>query len=118
MKTPDGTYIESIHRHDYVTHIDAITGEEYMVDGGTAYLRRSVNNVPAEDMSLYDDEPHEVQREVITWGTYGKHGDQPLTRKTIASMETEHIQAVLKECNPSLVIKNCMEKELQKRLDT
>ena len=33
LKTPDGTILESLHRHDYVTHTDA-NGKEYMLDGG------------------------------------------------------------------------------------
>ena len=33
MRTPDGTILESKHRHDYVTHLDA-NGNEYMLDGG------------------------------------------------------------------------------------
>jgi len=32
MKTPDETILESINRHDYVTHTDA-NGKEYMLDG-------------------------------------------------------------------------------------
>ena len=33
MRTPDGTILESKHRHDYVTHTDA-NGKEYMLDSG------------------------------------------------------------------------------------
>ncbi len=42
MRTPDGTILESKHRHDYVTHLDA-NGNEYMLDGGLAYVRSSAN---------------------------------------------------------------------------
>ena len=109
IKTPDGTILESEHRHDYKAHTDA-NGLEYMVDGGLDYLRRSTN--PAEELSLYDDQSHEVQRQYLKWGSYGKDGKQPLRRIKIADMETSHIEAVLRECNPIGVIRNCMENEL------
>lgn len=113
IQTPDGTILQSRHRHDYVTHTDK-NGKTYMVDGGLDYVRRSANGDEI-DLCLYDDEPHEVQREVVTWGTYGKDGNQPLQYKAIKDMETDHIKAVLNECRPSPVIKECMEKELEYR---
>lgn len=113
MRTPDGTVIESRNRHDYVSHTDA-NGKFYMVDGGINYIRRTAHG-DEEDLSLYDDEPHEVQREVLKWGSYGKDGKQPLRLIPISEMETSHIKAVLDTCNPSLVYKNCMIKELENR---
>jgi hypothetical protein len=114
LKTPDGTVLTSNSRHDYVTHKDTLTGKIYMVDGGLSYERRSCNGDEV-DLSLYDDQSHNVQRAVLTWGSYGKNGDEPLKRIAIRDMETEHIQAVLNECNPSAVFKNCMEEELKQR---
>jgi hypothetical protein len=113
IQTPDGTILVSRHRHDFVSYTDA-NGKGYMVDGGLEYLRRSANN-DYTSLDLYDDEPHEVQRDVSLWGTYGKNGDQPLSYISVAEMETAHLEAVLRLCNPTTVIKNCMEKELEMR---
>jgi len=113
MQTPDGTIIRSWHRHDYVTHLDA-NGKHYMLDGGIDYIRSSANGDEVF-LDLYDDEPHPVQREILAWGTYGKDGKKPFKRVAVKDMETGHIEAVLRECSPSLVYKNCMEQELKER---
>lgn len=114
IKTPDGTVISSRHRHDYQRYLDK-NGKEYMVDGGLDYLRRGGDGSDAIEMSLYDDAPHEVQRTVITWGSYGINGDQPRKINRIADMETSHIEAVLEQCSPMFVIKKCMIEELVMR---
>lgn len=93
--TPDGTRLESRHRHDYQTHIDA-NGDEYMIDGGLEYVRRSINKEPAIDDFVHDDDTHEVIREAFKWGTYGKNGDQPLVFIPLKSLDAEHIEAILK----------------------
>lgn len=113
LMTPDGTVIESFHRHDYVSHTDA-NGKTYMVDGGLSYLRRSAHE-DGTDLSLYSNETHSVQREALTWGTYGKHGDQPIKRKKIKDMSDKHIEAVLLECNPARALVTCMQTELEDR---
>lgn len=92
--TPDGTRLESAHRHDYNAHTDA-NGEMYVIDGGLDYIRTSVNKVPAVNACVYSDDPHEVIRESFKWGTYGKNGDEPLQRKTLDSLDTSHIVAIL-----------------------
>ena len=92
--TPDGTRLESLHRHDYKTHTDA-NGEEYMLDGGLDYVKRSVNKERAVDAFVHDDDTHEVIREAFKWGTYGKNGDQPLEMKLLKSLDIEHIEAIL-----------------------
>jgi len=111
ITTPDGTTIESKYRHNFVVHEDA-NGKEYAVDGGLDYARRCGDFQDVIELSLYDTEPHDVQREFLTWGTYGKGGDQPIQYKRIKDMDTEHIEAVLSECMPSKVRRVCMENEL------
>jgi hypothetical protein len=54
MRTPDGTILESKHRHDYVTHLDA-NGNEYMLDGGLSYVRSSANG-DEEMLTVFDDD--------------------------------------------------------------
>jgi hypothetical protein len=95
IRTPDGTILESMHRHDYVTYLDA-NGLEYMVDGGLDYLRRNVHDdAPHEEWSVYSDDPHDVIREVFKWGTRGKDGRQPLTYVPLKDLTTDHIVAIL-----------------------
>lgn len=93
LRTPDGTVLESRHRHDYRTYTDA-NGKEYMVDGGLDYLRRSAHGDEV-DLSVSLDDEHEVVRVVFTWGTRGPNGDQPFTYVKLCDMDTDHIQACL-----------------------
>lgn len=98
IQTPDGTIIESKHRHDYVTHLDK-NGKEYMVDGGLDYSRRNVyEDAPYKELSVYDDGEHETRRKYIKWGiNYTKDMKRlPNTIfKPIMDLETDHIQAIL-----------------------
>lgn len=95
IRTPDGTIIQSKHRHDYVTYLDK-NGLEYMVDGGQAYLRRIVHDeYPYEEMSLYKEDSIETLREYFVWGTRGKDGRQPLTWLKLKDMSSEHIEAII-----------------------
>ena len=95
IRTPDGTVLESRHRHDYVTYQDK-NGKEYMVDGGLEYTRRNFHaDAPYEDLSVYTTDGHDRVREVVKWGTYGINGDQPLTHILLKDMNTEHIEACL-----------------------
>lgn len=114
IQIPDGRVLVSRHRHDYQTLTDTTNGKTYMVDGGLDYCRRS-NHGDEVDLCLYNDEPHSVQRDILRWGTYGKDGKSPLKLVPISEMETEHIMAVLKECAPAHVLRECMIKELETR---
>ena len=116
IQTPDGTILQSKHRHDYRSHNDA-NGKTYVIDGGLDYIRSTIH-ADQVSLALYDDEPHEVQAQHLTWGTFGIRGDQPRREIPIAEMETSHIEAILKDYYPKVVLKNCMTKELEIRNDT
>ena len=113
--TPDGTFLQSWSRHDIQFHKDKTNGKRYMVDGGLSYLRRSANGDEVE-ASVYDDQPHERARNFAKWGTYGKTGQEKLKFITVAEMETDHIAAVLDECEPAPGIKNVMMNEIKGRM--
>ena len=98
LMTPDGTVIQSNHRHDYVTHIDATNGKGYMIDGGVDYIRCS--NYGDERMMSYsiDSSLHDL-RQWFTWGTYGPKGDQPFKRVKLRDMSNDHLINILETQN-------------------
>lgn len=71
--TPDGTYLQSRHTHDYVEYVDK-NGETYMVDGGSAYIRTSMNKIPMKCCCLYDDDPISEIRKYLMRGTFNSEG--------------------------------------------
>jgi len=81
-------------RHDYKTHLDA-NGKTYMIDGGLDYVRCSANGDEIHHC-VWDDDPFDKVRKAVEWGTYGINGDQPLRWVRLCDMETDHINAVLK----------------------
>ena len=95
IRTPDGTILQSFNRHDYKTHLDAKTGETYMVDGGLDYCRGTINKVPAEDLCVYVGDDFNHIRAAFSWGTRGKDGQQPLKYVPMKDLDTDHIQAIL-----------------------
>jgi len=98
IRTPDGTVLHSRYRHDFQIHTDK-NGEVYMTDGGNdMYFRRSVNTIPYEDLTVYDDGKHETRRAVMEWGkNYDKEGNRlPETQYVlIKDLDIDHIYAIL-----------------------
>jgi len=114
IKTPDGTILISHHRHDYVTYIDK-NGLEYMVDGGTEYLRRNTHEgVDYEELSVYDDEPFEIIRKYFERGGRGIDGKQPLTWVPLSEMNTEWVEACIKY-NEERGMENSFANEMYKK---
>jgi hypothetical protein len=97
IMTPDGTYLRSYNRHDYKEHLDKVSGEVYIVDGGNDYLRRSVNTTPAKPMDVYLSDTFETIRRNFVWKSYGKNGEHIPHGVYIYlfAMDTDHIHAIL-----------------------
>jgi len=103
IQTPDGTILQSHHSHDCRSHVDK-NGYTYMVDGGLAYVRRSINEEASyKCMNIGLDADIKEIREGFTWGTYGKNGDEELQYKTLKTLSDAHIQAIINDeywCSP------------------
>lgn len=93
LRTPDGTVLESRHRHDCNTYVDA-NGKIYIIDGGHDYTRSS-DNGDEVSLAVYLEDGHDKVREVMKWGTRGKGGKGPLRLILLKDMETSHIEACL-----------------------
>ena len=93
IQTPDGTILVSRSVHDFVQYTDK-NGKTYMTDGGRAYIHRSAHGDEVS-LDLYEGDPHDKIREVFTWGTYGKMGDQPLKFVALKDLSDNHIKAIL-----------------------
>ena len=115
IRTPDGTVLTSRHVHDYKCYKDTKSLEIYINDGGVEYFKRSVNKEPYEDISLYSDDPFEILRENITWGTYGRNGNEPLHYKSISNMSSNHIKSILSQYKLADYLKEVFEKEISYR---
>lgn len=95
IKTPDGTILDCKTNHDYQSHTDAVTGEFYMNDGLGYYIRRSINKVPAEDLSVTSEDSFDLQRLYFLWGTYGKTGGTVKKQVPLKFLSDQHISAIL-----------------------
>lgn len=91
---PDGTYLESRHRYDFVSHVDNITGEYYFVDGGLDYVRIGGPHALVW-AGCHESDLHEKIREIWSWGSYGPNGDQPKHYILLKDMTEVHIRAIL-----------------------
>ena len=114
IKTPDGTVLVSRHTHDFKVYEDK-NGETYINDGGTDYLKRSVNKEPFEDLALYTSDSIKKIREIADWGTYGKDGVNAILYQKIKDLSNAHLEAILNDCGED-VYKGIIKRELDYRL--
>ena len=92
--TPDGTLLVSRHRHDYKQHKDK-NGETYFLDGGTDYIRTSVNKEEAKSIHIFDNDPHEIIREYLERGGRGKGGKQELKYVLLKDIDDDWLEAII-----------------------
>jgi len=98
IQCPDGTILETKHRHDYRTHLDTTTGEIYMIDGGHGYYyRTSKNIIEAKSLIVTTDDPFELQRAIPFWKSYGKNAEHypEGIHLSLEQMEDDHIFNIL-----------------------
>jgi hypothetical protein len=96
IQTPDGTIIESFHRHDYKTHLDK-NGKEYMIDGGLSYCRCSTHP-DQKHIIVYFDESFDKVRDHFRWGkNYDKDMNLlPETQWTkLSELNNDHLTTLI-----------------------
>lgn len=105
--------IVSRHVHDYRT---CGCENETMVDGGNDYTRFGAKDMHKMIKYTYvSTDPFDLLREVVSWGTYGKNGDEALKYVKIKDMSDDHIRAVLVYPRGSQWIKDLMKQEIDYR---
>ena len=103
--------IISRHVHDYVT----CKCGNASVDGGSSYCKRGWKDGKTyTEMCVYSDAPFEEIRELLTWGSFGKEGNQSIYYYPISKMETGHLM-VVSQLKISATIKKFMKEELEYR---
>jgi len=113
IQTPDGTILWSRHVHDYVEYQDE-NGEIYILDGGTEYVRRSINVVPATPLCVCSNDDFEVIRQYMLRGTFDKDGNRiwiPLCK-----MNNLHLIGVL-DYNENLKITSKFDQFIKKEIE-
>jgi hypothetical protein len=94
IRTPDGTILTSHHRHDFVCHVDNVTGSKYCVDGGNDY-RRVIPGGVYVDLSVYSDDPFEKIRESLARLGSGKNFDKPARWFTLNEMSDNWLSELI-----------------------
>jgi translation initiation factor 2B subunit (eIF-2B alpha/beta/delta family) len=94
IQTPDGTILESHHRHDYNSYKDA-NGQMYSIDGGVDYLKRSCTVNDYLELSLYTDSPFEYLRQHIVRGGRGELGNEELKYEKLSQISDDWLENLI-----------------------
>lgn len=110
IMTPDGTILQSHHRHDYRVYEDE-EGRESSVDGGTDYLRRVGEYT---EMSIYENDKFEVIRRFLCRGGRGKDGKEKLKYIPLFMMSNSWLKSCI-EYSPNNYYNKWYQMELDYR---
>lgn len=113
IRTPDGTILESFHRHDFKMYTDK-NGKTYGIDGGLEYQRLLGDIQDCTILSVDEDSSIIEIREHFKWGSYGKDGKQPMKTLRLCEMSDAHIRAILEGSYSDHVV-NILKRELDYR---
>ena len=102
IQTPDGTVLESFHRHDFKMYTDK-NGKTYGVDGGLEYQRLIGDIQDCVILTVDSNSDITEIREHFKWGSYGKDGKQPMKILRLFEMSDAHIRAILEGSYPEHV---------------
>lgn len=93
-------YLRSVHRHDYIPWKSEDGIVDFAIDGGQgpgSYIRRvGTTGGRVVEWCLTDADPFELVAERLLWGTFGKDGKGPMKWRPIATLETNHLRAILR----------------------
>lgn len=95
---PDGTELESRHKHDFVLHVQE-DGREYFIDGGLEYQRIGCADREYIDCTCYVGDDHGKIREHFTWESFldadGNNLDRSIFRK-LKDITDDHLEALIR----------------------
>ena len=74
---PDGTVLESRHRHDYQEH-EQEDGRVYLIDGGLDYQRIGFSDTKFTNCTYYVGDDHSKIREHFEWTRHMDADGNPL----------------------------------------
>lgn len=95
LVTPDGTLLESLHRHDFKQHFDK-NKKMYFIDGGLDYVRATMNG-DEKFIRVYADEEFEKVRLYAYRICRGEDGNRgPFVRVVLAKLTDVHLESVLR----------------------
>ena len=96
IQCPDGTIIESKHRHDFVQH-KQLDGRDYFVDGGLDYQRIGYSDNEFINLLVTTEDDHAKIREVFEWTSNYDANMNPIApvKRKLKDLTDDHVKALV-----------------------